>query len=410
MSKLALLGGNPVFERSPDWRTFWPPVDDATERRLVELYRSGKWTAFDDAEPTFTQAFAAHHGARYGIFTINGTITLHSALAAYGIGPGDEVIVPPLTWYATAIAVRHVGATPVFVDIEPDTLCLDPERLEAAITPRSRAIIPVHAYGSMADLDRILAIARRHDLRVIEDCAHVPGGIWGGKGIGTVGDVGSFSFQHTKTMSSGEGGISLTNDPDVADRLFRIKQIGYGFGELPRHAKSPPPPGLLCYNFRATAFHPVILQQQLTTLNERLDRYTRVVQDLEKRLAQSTQIRFQRPGRKAERQSRFGWVTIFDAPQYADIPIEIIHQAIQAEGLPMFRAEGPIYRFVLFNVAPSDYRLDSPCTVTELACARGLWLLHAFLGLEQPQLEKIAETLEKVVSNVDALRKHARAQ
>lgn len=404
MSTLALLGGEPVFERPLDWKAFWPPVDETTASKLRELYFSKAWTAFDEAEPAFAHAFATHHGAKHGIFMVNGTVTLQCALAACGIGPGDEVIVPPLTWYATAIAVCHVGATPVFVDIEPDTLCIDPEKIKAALTPRTKAIIPVHAYGSMADMDRIMALAKQHELRVIEDCAHMHGGIWDGKGIGTIGDVGSFSFQYTKTMSSGEGGICITNDAELADRIFRIKQIGYGIGELPRQAKSGPPQDLLCYNFRATAFHPVILHEQLKTLDSRLECYTEAVQYLEARLSQSTQIRFQSPGKKAERQGRFGWVMRFDDAAYADIPIDLIHQALQAEGLPTFRAEGPIYRFVLFNVKPEDYRIDQPCTVTERVCARSLWLLHPYLGLEKSQVEHIADAIEKVTSHADDLR------
>lgn len=240
LPNLALLGGSPVFEQLLESRSFGPPVDEVTGKKLLELYYSRRWTAFDEAEPAFAQAFAAHHDAKYGIFTINWTITLHCALGAYGIGPGDEVIVPPLTWYATAAAVRHVGATPVFVDIEPDTLCIDPKKIEAAITPRTKAIIPVHAYGSMADMDRIMALAKRHDLKVIEDAAHMHGGIWDGKKIGSIGDVGSFSFQQNKTMSSGEGGISITNDRDIAERLFRMKQIGYGMGEVPRAIRNRP--------------------------------------------------------------------------------------------------------------------------------------------------------------------------
>jgi L-glutamine:2-deoxy-scyllo-inosose/3-amino-2,3-dideoxy-scyllo-inosose aminotransferase len=228
MSKLALLGGTPVFERKLNWNTFWPPVQESTARKLFDLYLSRKWTAFDETEYAFSEAFARYHGARHGIFTINGTVTMQCALGAYGIGKGDEVIVPALTWYATAMAVHYVGATPVLVDILPDTLCIDPEKIEAAITPRTKAIIPVHLYGSMADMDRIMAIASKHRLRVIEDCAHVHGGIWDGKGIGSIGDVGSFSFQHSKIMASGEGGISITNDAQIAERIFRMKQIGYG--------------------------------------------------------------------------------------------------------------------------------------------------------------------------------------
>jgi len=408
MSTLALLGGQPVFERLLEWQSFWPPVDEPTARRLQDLYHSRRWTAFDQTESAFAQAFAAHHDARYGIFTVNGTVTLQCALAALGVGPGDEVIVPPLTWYATAIAVRHVGACPVFVDIEPDTLCIDPDKIAAAITDRTKAIIPVHAYGSMADMDRIMALARRHGLRVIEDCAHMHGGIWDGKGIGSIGDVGSFSFQNTKTMSSGEGGICITNDSALADRIFRIKQIGYGFGELPRHAKSGPAPDLLCYNFRATAFHPVILQGQLEALDERLERYSKSVRYLEERLGKSTRIRFQARGKKAQRQGYFGWVLNFDDPQYADISVDAIWKALHAEGLPFFKAEGPIYRFILFNVDPKDYRIAQPCSVTERACTRILWLLHAYLGLEERQVEKIADAVEKVMGNLGELRKYAK--
>src|SRR6516164_2468986 len=156
MPKLALLGGQPVFELPLDSSTMWPPVDELTAKKLQDLYYSRKWTAFDETDGIFAQAFAAHHGARHGIFTINGTVTLQCALGACGIGPGDEVIVPALTWYATAMAVHYLGARPVFVDVDPQTLCIDPDKIRAAITERTKAIIPVHLYGSMADMDRIM--------------------------------------------------------------------------------------------------------------------------------------------------------------------------------------------------------------------------------------------------------------
>jgi len=407
VSKLALLGGPPVFEQQLHWSAFWPPLDDVTAKRLQELYYSRRWTAFDESEPEFAQAFADHHGARHGIFSVNGTVTLHCALGACGIGEGHEVIVPPLTWYATAQAVRHVGARPVFVDIDQDTLCIDPEKISAAITGRTKAIIPVHAYGSMADMDKIMAIAQRHDIRVIEDCAHMHGGVWDGKGIGSIGNVGSFSFQHTKTMSSGEGGICITNDSEVADRLFRMKHIGYGINDSPRQLKSGPPTGLLCYNFRSTAFHPVILREQLNSLVGRLERYERAVNYLEERLRKSTKIRFQKRGRKADLQGRFGWVMIFDDPLYNEVPIKSIQDAMIAEGLPVFWSEGPIYKSKFWNVEPENYRIPQECTATEHACSKMVWLLHPYLGLDSFQLEKIADVIEKVTSGIDALRNHA---
>jgi dTDP-4-amino-4,6-dideoxygalactose transaminase len=405
MKRLALFGGPPVLDRVFDWRTVWPPLADETAGALQQLYYSRRWSAFDRVEDEFAQAFAAHHGAKYGIFTINGTVSLLCALAALGVSGGDEVIVPPLTWYGTAMAVRHAGATPVFVDIEPDTLCIDPDKLEAAITPRTRAVIPVHAYGSISDMDRIMDVARRHDLRVVEDCAHMHGSAWGGVGVGSIGDVGSFSFQQCKTMASGEGGICITNDAAVAERLFRVKQIGYGMNDQPGEAGTcRPPAGLVCYNFRATAFHAVILHGQLRSLDERVQRYGSAVSYLQDRLRSSTRIRFQAPGRRATRQGYFGWMMLFDDPAYADLPLAVIQQALQAEGLSLGRAEGPMYRSTLFNLASGEYRIDGQCPVTESTCRRSLWLLHPELGLERGHLDGIAEALEKVLLSADELR------
>jgi L-glutamine:2-deoxy-scyllo-inosose/3-amino-2,3-dideoxy-scyllo-inosose aminotransferase len=407
MSKLAILGGQPVFEESLDWHAFWPPRDEATGRKLQELYFSGRWTAFDELEPEFAQAFATHHGAKHGAFMVNGTVTMQCALGAYGIGAGDEVIVPALTWYATGMAAYYLGAKPVFVDVLPDTLCIDPDKIAAAITERTKAIIPVHLYGSMADMDRIMAIARKHQLIVIEDCAHAHGGIWAGQGIGSIGDVGSFSFQQSKTMACGEGGICITSDSRIYERIFRMKQIGYGPGQNPGRATSGPPPDLLCYPFRATAFQALLLAEQLKSLNERLERYEKSARYLEERLGRTTNIRFQARGQRADRQGYFGWVMIFDHPEYADIPLKSIQNALGAEGLEVEPTWGAVYDFILFNLRPEAYRVDQPCVVTEQIGARMLWVFHANLGLSMAEVEKMADAIEKVAVNSAELRKHA---
>ena len=163
----------------------------------------------------------------YAISFINGTATMHAALAAMGIGPGDEVIVPPLTMAATSMAVLHAGAVPVFADIDPDTWNIDPQSIERCITPRTRAIIPVAIYGLAPDLDSILAIARRHNLRVLEDDAQCFLGSIGGKIVGTLGDAASFSFQNSKHMTSGEGGMIITSNPELAGKIRRFANLGY---------------------------------------------------------------------------------------------------------------------------------------------------------------------------------------
>ena len=402
MSKLALLGGAPVFDKPLS--APWPPVDEVTAKKLVELYYSREWTAFHSTEKRFAEAFASHHDARFGIFTVNGTVTLESALSIFSIGPGDEVIVPALTWCATAMAVHYVGATPVYVDIDPTTLCIDPDKFEAAITARTRAVIPVHLYGSMADMERVMDIARRHGLRVIEDCAHSHGGIWDGKHVGSIGHVGSFSFQHSKTMACADAGISITSDPDAADHLFRSKQIGYRDGEGSANVQSGPPSGLMCHNYRATAFPALILHEQLKTLDERLDTYGKAALYLEARLKDRTHVRIQARGRKASRQSYFGWVMMLDHPDYLGIPAALFKSAIEAEGMRLTPTWRPVYKFVLYNMPPESYRIPEPCTVTERVGPRVLWMLHAYLGLPMPEIERIGDVLEKVFLNIDSLR------
>ena len=182
---------------------------------------AGKWVR------KFEDAFAAKHGAKYGIALTNGTATLHTALAAAGVGMGDEVIVPPLTMAATAFAVLHCGATPVFADIDPDTWCIDPASICSRITPRTKAIIPVHIFGMPCDMDAIMDIAVKHNLFVLEDAAQAVGATYKGKLVGTIGHAGSFSFQSSKHLTAGEGGILLTNDEALATKMRKFSGLGY---------------------------------------------------------------------------------------------------------------------------------------------------------------------------------------
>jgi perosamine synthetase len=182
---------------------------------------AGKWVR------KFEDAFAAKHGAKYGIALCNGTATLHTALAAAGVGMGDEVIVPPLTMAATAFAVLHCGATPVFADIDPDTWCISPASICSRITPRTKAIIPVHIFGMPCDMDAIMDIAAKHNLFVLEDAAQAVGATYKGKLVGTIGHAGSFSFQSSKHLTAGEGGILLTNDEALATKMRKFSGLGY---------------------------------------------------------------------------------------------------------------------------------------------------------------------------------------
>jgi dTDP-4-amino-4,6-dideoxygalactose transaminase len=190
--KLAVSGGTPVFEKplNPPW-----PVFDAREKQyLIEALEARGWGGFPEPMPQaakFAARFAEAHGAKHGICCANGSVTLEIALMALGIRAGDEVIVPTYTWIATGSAPIHLNAVPVIVDVEPDTYCIDPAAVEAAITPRTVGIIPVHLGCGVADLDRLQEIARKHKLWIIEDCAHAHGAAWRGRPVGAWGELGS---------------------------------------------------------------------------------------------------------------------------------------------------------------------------------------------------------------------------
>jgi L-glutamine:2-deoxy-scyllo-inosose/3-amino-2,3-dideoxy-scyllo-inosose aminotransferase len=203
MQQLAVNGGTPVW--SQGWPQ-WPVYGDRERELLRNVVDSGNWAYDGPFEAEFQHRFAEFQTAKHGVLVANGTVALQLALEALDIGYGDEVILPANTWQATALAVVDVNAVPVLVDVEADTYSIDPVLAEAAITPRTRAIIPVHLYSVMADMDRIRALAKQYNLAVIEDCAHSHGSLWEGKGAGSLGDLGCFSHQSSKSLNAGEGG------------------------------------------------------------------------------------------------------------------------------------------------------------------------------------------------------------
>ncbi len=226
MSELALFGGGKT--RTAAYPS-WPVHDERDVEAVAEVLRSGNWGGFPYPGPQtqrFLDAFVRMHRGQYAVAVMNGTLTMEVALRAAGIGWGDEVLVPAYTFQATASAPMMAGAIPVLVDIDPYTFCMDPKAIEAAITDRTRAIIPVHIASQMADMDAIMAIAERHDLIVIEDAAHAHGAMWSGKGAGTLGHFGSFSMQSTKIMTAGEGGVLLCRSQEHAWRAASIIDCG----------------------------------------------------------------------------------------------------------------------------------------------------------------------------------------
>lgn len=412
--KLAVLGGTPVLENPPNF--VWPPIDEATGKALHEMYLSGKWSWNGIWESRSAQKLAEVHGAKHAMLMVNGTVTLEAALHALGVGPGDEVIVPALTWLATAMAVIYVGAKPVLVDVEPDTLCLDPDLVEAAITPRTKAIIPVHLYGSMADMDRIMAIARKHDLKVLEDCAHAQGGQWKGAGLGSIGDIGSFSFQQSKAVSAGEGGAVITNDDGLQEKLHQCKHIGYGPDALQGNAAQPPIPGLICHNYRATEFQGVVLYQQLVNLVALIEKRNRNADFLTENLERIPGLKVQKRGRLATpgRQSYYSYIVLFDPEHWGQATRDQIVTALNKEGIFCGKTYGTVYRHLLWNSPQDSYRIHGDyqdqfgpsCQFSEeIGTARAISLFHCTLDLPQNELLKWVEVFAKVQKNAGLLAK-----
>jgi perosamine synthetase len=200
-----------------------PLLGEEEVDNVTAAVRSGWISSLGEFIPQFERAFAMSFGAREAVAVANGTAALHLALVTVGVGPGDEVLVPSLTYVATANAVRYCGATPIFVDADRATWCLQPQGLDELVTPRTKAIVPVHLYGHPCDIDPILELGRRRGIAVIEDAAQAHGAEYRGRRVGTLGAIGCFSFYGNKIITTGEGGMCVTDDPHLASRLRSLR-------------------------------------------------------------------------------------------------------------------------------------------------------------------------------------------
>src|SRR5215813_14851319 len=260
MGKLAIAGATPLRTKP---FTQWPQFDHRERDAILAVLESGNWGGYpfpNEIASRFSRQFAAHQDSKHALCAANGTVTLEVALKSLGIAPGDEVIVPAYTFEATAAPVLRLGAIPVFVDVLPDTYCIDPAAASDAITSRTRAIIPVHLAMSMADMDSLTEVAQRHGLKLLEDGAHAHGAKWRGKGAGSIGDAGSFSMQSSKLMTSGEGGVITTN----SDEIFELCESYVNCGRASQTDNYGH--RILGFNYRMTEFQAAILLAQLERL------------------------------------------------------------------------------------------------------------------------------------------------
>ncbi|MEZ4867176.1 MAG: DegT/DnrJ/EryC1/StrS family aminotransferase [Caldilineaceae bacterium] len=324
MTSLAVNGGEPA------WSQGWPkwPIAGAREQELLQqVLESGHWAYDGPFEAKFEAGFAQLQSARHGLNVANGTVALQLALEALDIGYGDEVIVPVNTWQATAAACLDVNATPVLVDIEPETYCIDPAKVAAAITPRTRAIIPVHLYNSLADMDRLLDLARQHNLAVIEDCAHSHGSRWRDQGVGTLGAIGCFSLQGSKSLNAGEGGIVLTNDDRLYERLYSLRNCGRMRPGADATVWEPVQSG----NYRMTEWQAAVLCAQLERLPAQLVKREANLAFLNTHLAEIPGIQPMLRRSQVTRQGIYQYALRYDPEAFNEVPVTLFRKALGAE-------------------------------------------------------------------------------
>ncbi len=394
MQKLAINGGEPI--RTAPWPS-WPMFGDEERTRLLEVFESGKWW-YGETVREFEEKFAAFQDARFGITCTSGTTGLEASLVGLGIGAGDEVIIPPYTFVATATSVMHTGAKPVFADVGLDTLNLDPDETEKAITPRTKAVIPVHFAGLPSDMDRLSEIADKHGIRILEDACHSWGTKWKGKGTGALGDCGAFSFQMSKNITAGEGGIILTDNESLADTIRSYTHVGRRKGgEWYAHYSAGS-------NLRITELQAAILLGQLTRLEEHTERREKNAAILDEKIDALPGLNRQPRDERITRRSYHLYTIRIDTDELGvsgdDFRNRFV-EAMQAEGIQC--ASGyphPLYANPLFAGADIE---NVFCPNAEKLADQIVWLHHTVLLAEESDMMDIANALEKVIGQKGSL-------
>ena len=400
LTELAINGGKPVRKKPfPSW----PIFGKAEEKALIEVLRSGKWGIGGEKNAEFSQAYAKWLGVRRVVTCTNGTAAIEIALRAIGVKPADEVIVPSYTFVATASSVLSIGAVPVFADIEPETYMMDPDSVEAVITPKTKAIIPVYIGGDPADLDRILKIARDRDLRVVEDAAQAHGAEWNGKRIGGDGDIAIWSFQSSKNLTAGEGGALSTNNEEIGEDAWSIMNCGR------RKDRQWYEHFILGSNFRMTEFQAAILLKQLAKVEGQMKIRDKNAAYLAKRLKEVEGIAPLEAYPQTTRHAHHLFIMRYDQNAFGGVPKEKFVKTVNKEGIPL--APGytiPLHELpAIRNYSLPYVNLDYSTTklpVTEHACKEeGMWFHQSVLLGTRRDMDDIVDALLKVKKHSNEL-------
>ena len=407
MSTLALLGGKKAKGKA---FPVWPYYDKNEEQALQEVLKSRVWWRTPGTKTLeFERAFAKFHGARHGIAVTNGTAALEVTMAGLGITAGDEVIVPDFTFVATASAVLFANALPVLVDVDPETYCINPDLVEAAITPRTKAIIAVHMGGHPADLDRLQQIAKRKRLALVEDSAHAQASEWRGQRVGTFGVAGTFSFQSSKLITAGEGGIIISNNDKFEVQARSVHDCGRMPGEwFYSHF-------IYGSNYRLSEWQGAILNVQLSRLDEQTKRRHQNSRLLDRLLREIPGITPQKLDERCTRNGQYAYIFHVNKKEFAGLSMERLIEAMNAEGIPNQASYPPLHKLDMFR--NGNYRkrlsgkqakekhafLGKKFPVTHKAAWETVWIPQPALLGDEEDMHEIAVALGKIQKNAKEL-------
>lgn len=400
----AILGGEPV-RRKPF--PSWPQVNELDERNWLQALRECKWWRREGHfVDEFERAWASTLGVNHCIATANGTGALMAALEALEVGPKDEVIVGPYTFIATVNAILARYALPVFVDTDPETMLIDPDKIEAAITPRTRCILPVHIGGNVADMDRILEIAKRRNIPVLEDACQAHLAEWRGRKVGGLGQLGAFSFQKFKNVPGGEGGAVVTNDR-------QLYLHAYGFHSHYRSPGENAPDLAICrngINLRMPEFQAALLLAQLTRSEQYARKREANARYLTELLAEIPGIRPARMYPGCTRNAYHMYMMRYEPEHFEGLSREMFIRALRAEGIPVSNGYGPLnrhpflehtlnsrmFRSIYTEQELRQWRERNHCPENDRLCEQGLWFSQPVLLAEQSDMEDIALAIQKI--------------
>lgn len=381
-----ILGGERAIARP---LPHWPQPGKEEEHLLKSVVQSGEWWKLSGTQVRqFEREFAQYHNVPFGLLVTNGTHAIELALRCLGVGAGDEVIVPALTFIATASPVLKLGARPILVDVRSDDWSMDPEALESAITNKTKAIIPVHFAGQIARMERIMQIAKRYDICVLEDAAHAHGGKYMDRMAGSFGDMAIFSFQNFKLMTAGEGGFLMFNNETLYRKARLIANCGRN--EDDRNYNHV----ILGDNFRVSEFQAAVLRAQLPRLAELGDRREKNAEIAIQKLKSIPGITVQARTTGTNRHSYYMLVFEYDEKEFNGLPREHFVQALIKEGIPAYKMYPMIQDIPFFKDTMSNRDsayVVAECPVGRRLAQRGVWIHHrALLGNREQTIQMIS--------------------